>query len=184
MTGAHAPQAYDRDKLVELFGDDPATLAEVEREFLETARVAEREIKETDDFTAIARAAHRLKGASGMIGAASLRQIAEAVERAAKAERPADRAPPARDVQPRSAPGRRAGGGCRRVAGGARLQSRVIAGSQSGFRKREIITPHPEEPREARRLEGLILRSRAKRGVSKPHPEGSRAKRGRLEASS
>jgi HPt (histidine-containing phosphotransfer) domain-containing protein len=78
--------AYDRDKLVELFGDDPATLAEVEREFLETARTAAREIRETDDFTAIARAAHRLKGASGMIGAASLRQIAEAVEHAAKAE--------------------------------------------------------------------------------------------------
>ena len=77
---------YDRDKLVELFGDDPATLAEVEREFLDTARTAEREIKETDDFTIIARAAHRLKGASGMIGAASLRQIAEALERAAKAE--------------------------------------------------------------------------------------------------
>ena len=86
MSDAYGPQAYDRDKLVELFGDDPATLAEVEREFLDTARTAEREIKETDDFTAIARAAHRLKGASGMIGAASLRQIAEAVERAAKAE--------------------------------------------------------------------------------------------------
>ncbi len=78
--------AYDRDKLIELFGDDPRTLAEVEREFLETAREAAREIKETDDFTAIARAAHRLKGASGMIGALALRQIAEAVERAAKAE--------------------------------------------------------------------------------------------------
>ena len=78
--------AYDRDKLIELFGDDPATLAEVEREYLDTARTAEREIKETDDFVAIARAAHRLKGASGMIGAASLRQIAEAVERAAKTE--------------------------------------------------------------------------------------------------
>ena len=78
--------AYDRDKLIELFGDDPATLAEVEREFLDTARTAEREIKETDDFIVIARAAHRLKGASGMIGAASLRRIAEAVERAAKAE--------------------------------------------------------------------------------------------------
>ena len=62
-------QAYDRDKLVELFGDDPRTLAEVEREFLDTARVAE-----------------RLKGASGVIGALALRQIAEAVERAAKAE--------------------------------------------------------------------------------------------------
>ena len=86
MTDAYGPQAYDRDKLVELFGDDPATLAEVEREFLDTARTAEREIKDTDDFTAIARAAHRLKGASGMIGAVSLRQIAEAVERAAKAE--------------------------------------------------------------------------------------------------
>jgi HPt (histidine-containing phosphotransfer) domain-containing protein len=79
-------EAYDRDKLVELFGDDPATLAEVEREFLDTARTAECEIKETDDFTVIARAAHRLKGASGMIGAVSLRQIAEAIERAAKAE--------------------------------------------------------------------------------------------------
>ena len=86
MTQIYAPQAYDRDKLVELFGDDPGTLAEVEREFLDTARTAEREITGTDDFTAIARAAHRLKGASGMIGAAVLRQIAEAVERAAKAE--------------------------------------------------------------------------------------------------
>jgi HPt (histidine-containing phosphotransfer) domain-containing protein len=79
-------QAYDRDKLIELFGDDPETLAEVEREFLETAREAAREIKETDDFIVIARAAHRLKGASGVIGALALRQIAEAVERAAKAE--------------------------------------------------------------------------------------------------
>ena len=79
-------QAYDRDKLVELFGDDPRTLAEVEREFLDTAREAAREIKDTDDLTVIARAAHRLKGASGMIGALALRQIAEAGERAAKAE--------------------------------------------------------------------------------------------------
>ena len=79
-------QAYDREKLVELFGDDPRTLAEVEREFLDTARDAEREITGTDDLAAIARVAHRLKGASGMIGAAALRQIAEAVERAAKAE--------------------------------------------------------------------------------------------------
>jgi len=79
-------QAYDRDKLVELFGDDPRTLAEVERECLYTARDVAREIKGTDDFIAIARAAHRLKGASGMIGAVTLRQIAEAIERAAKAE--------------------------------------------------------------------------------------------------
>jgi HPt (histidine-containing phosphotransfer) domain-containing protein len=78
-------QAYDRDKLVELFGDDPATLAEVEREFLDTARVAEREIIGASDVTVIARAAHRLKGASGMIGASSLHTVAEAVERAAKA---------------------------------------------------------------------------------------------------
>ncbi len=78
-------QAYDRDKLVELFGDDARTLAEVEREFLDTAREAAREIGGTDDFTVIARAAHRLKGASGMIGALALHRIAEAVERAAKA---------------------------------------------------------------------------------------------------
>ena len=78
--------AYDRDRLVELFGDDPGTLAEVEREFVDTAREAAREIKGTDDFTAIGRAAHRLKGASGMVNASALRQIADAVERAAKAE--------------------------------------------------------------------------------------------------
>jgi HPt (histidine-containing phosphotransfer) domain-containing protein len=79
-------QAYDRDKLVELFGDDPRTLAEVEREFLDTARDAAREITGTDDFIVIARAAHRLKGASGMIGALALGRIAEAIERSAKAE--------------------------------------------------------------------------------------------------
>jgi HPt (histidine-containing phosphotransfer) domain-containing protein len=77
--------AYDRERLVELFGDDPATLAEVEREFFDTAREAESEISGTDDLGIIARAAHRLKGASGMIGAAALHQIAETVERAAKA---------------------------------------------------------------------------------------------------
>jgi len=70
-----ARPAYDRNKL-----------AEVEREFLETARVAEREIVNTTDCNQIARAAHRLKGASGMIGAASLRTIAETVEKAAKAK--------------------------------------------------------------------------------------------------
>ena len=85
MNRGPAP-AYDRDRLVELFGDDPRTLAEVEREFLDTAREAAREIKATDDFTAIGRAAHRLKGASGMIHALALRRIADAVERAAKAE--------------------------------------------------------------------------------------------------
>jgi HPt (histidine-containing phosphotransfer) domain-containing protein len=77
--------AYDRDRLVELFGDDPATLAEIEREFLDTARDAEREIRYTDDLQVIARAAHRLKGASGMIGADALSQVAAAVEKAAKA---------------------------------------------------------------------------------------------------
>lgn len=79
-------EAYDRGKLAELFGNDPETLAEVEREFLDTARDAEREIEATDDLAAIARAAHRLKGASGMIGAATLHRIAEAVEHAAKAQ--------------------------------------------------------------------------------------------------
>ena len=79
-------QAYDRDRLVELFGDDPATVAEIEREFVDTARIAEREINATDDFALIARAAHRLKGASGMIGAAGLSRMAEAVERTARAQ--------------------------------------------------------------------------------------------------
>ena len=78
--------AYDRSKLVELFGNDVSTLAAVEREFFDTARDAAREIAATDDLETIARAAHRLKGASGMIGAAPLREIAEAVEHAAKAE--------------------------------------------------------------------------------------------------
>ena len=77
--------AYDRDRLVELFGDDPATLAEIERDFLDTAREAAREIAGTDDPVTIARAAHRLKGASGMVGAASLHRIAETIERDATA---------------------------------------------------------------------------------------------------
>jgi HPt (histidine-containing phosphotransfer) domain-containing protein len=74
---------YDRTRLVELFGEDPATLAEVEREFLVTAREAEREIDATDDLAMIARAAHRLKGTAAMIGAADLAHVAGAVERAA-----------------------------------------------------------------------------------------------------
>jgi HPt (histidine-containing phosphotransfer) domain-containing protein len=78
--------AYDRNKLVELFGGNPSTIAEVEREFYDTARDVAREIAATEDLATIARAAHRLKGASGMIGAAPLRAIAEAVERAAKAQ--------------------------------------------------------------------------------------------------
>lgn len=86
MNQAASDFAYDHDKLVELFGDDPRTLKDVEREFLDTARVAAREIAATDDLAAVARAAHRLKGASGMIGATALRQIAEAVEHAAKAK--------------------------------------------------------------------------------------------------
>jgi HPt (histidine-containing phosphotransfer) domain-containing protein len=83
VNAAGAP--YDRAKLVELFGDDAATLAEVERDFLDTARGAQREIEGTDDCEVIARAAHRLKGASGMIGAAALHTIAETVEKAARA---------------------------------------------------------------------------------------------------
>ena len=78
-------KAYDRARLAELFGDDFRTLADVEREFLETARAAEREIIGTDDLAAVARVAHRLKGASGMIGAAALHQVAERVEKAANA---------------------------------------------------------------------------------------------------
>ncbi len=77
--------AYDRERLVELFGDDPKTLAEVEREFVETAREAEREIAGAADLDIIARAAHRVKGASGMIGANDLHKVAEALERTAKA---------------------------------------------------------------------------------------------------
>ena len=79
-------EAYDRNRLVELFGDDFRTLADVEREFLDTVRTAEREIAGTDDLVAIAHIAHRLKGASGMIGATALHRIAEAVEDAAKVD--------------------------------------------------------------------------------------------------
>lgn len=78
-------QAYDRTRLVELFGDDVATLAEIEREFLDTARSAHEEIRATEDLDTIARAAHRLKGASGMIGADALSLVAVAVEQAANA---------------------------------------------------------------------------------------------------
>jgi HPt (histidine-containing phosphotransfer) domain-containing protein len=76
--------AYDRAKLAELFGDDAVTIAVVEREFFDAARDAAREIAGTDDLAEIVRAAHRVKGASGMIGAARLHRIAETMERAAK----------------------------------------------------------------------------------------------------
>jgi HPt (histidine-containing phosphotransfer) domain-containing protein len=79
-------KAYDRDKLVELFGKDPATIAAVEREFYDTARDVVREISESDDAGTIARSAHRLKGAAGMIGAEPLHDLSEAIERAAKAK--------------------------------------------------------------------------------------------------
>lgn len=83
--GADMSQAYDRNRLVELFGGDAATVAEIEREFLDAARGAQDEIRGTDDLETIARAAHRVKGASGMIGALALGGVADAVERAARA---------------------------------------------------------------------------------------------------
>ncbi len=76
--------AYDRARMVELFGDDPGTLGEIERDFVETVRAAEREITVADDLAAVAGAAHRVKGASGMIGAGDLHKAAEALERLAK----------------------------------------------------------------------------------------------------
>lgn len=80
---------YDRERLVALFGDDHHTLAEVEHDFLETVRIAEREIAGTDDLAVVARVAHRLKGASGMIGAVALCDLAGGIEKAAKeADRP------------------------------------------------------------------------------------------------
>jgi HPt (histidine-containing phosphotransfer) domain-containing protein len=79
-------QAYDRNRLIELFGGDAATLAEIEREFLDTTWGAQEEIRGTDDLATIARAAHRLKGTAGMIGADALSQIAAAVEHAARGE--------------------------------------------------------------------------------------------------
>ncbi len=77
--------AYKRERLVELFGDDASTVAEIEREFLDTARDAAVEIRGTDDFERIAKAAHRVKGASGMIGADALSRVAAAIEQAARA---------------------------------------------------------------------------------------------------
>ena len=78
-----ATPPYDRDRLVELFGNHPKTLAEVEREFVETAREAEREIGDADDLGTIARARaprERRLGHDRRVGA-----VAEAPERAAKA---------------------------------------------------------------------------------------------------
>jgi len=80
---------FDRARLVELFGEDAETIAEIEREFIETVRAAEREISGAADLAGIARAAHRVKGASGMIGANDLHKVAEALERsAATGDRP------------------------------------------------------------------------------------------------
>ena len=87
-------QAYDRDRLVELFGDDPRTLAEVEREFLDTARGAEREIAGTDDLQR-----HRARGpsAEGRVGhdrrATPCAEVAERRRAGGQGRRPAGCAP-------------------------------------------------------------------------------------------
>lgn len=75
---------YDRARLIELFGNDTGALSDVLHAFLDTVRVADQEIRAAADPGAVARAAHRLKGASGMIGASALHQIAGAIESAAK----------------------------------------------------------------------------------------------------
>jgi HPt (histidine-containing phosphotransfer) domain-containing protein len=105
--------AYDRDKLVELFGNDPTTLARSSASSSTPPGARARDRRDRRSRT-IARAAHRLKGASGMIGAAPLHQIAEAIERAAKAHdletvrawRPGSSRDPARGGPARACPRR------------------------------------------------------------------------------
>ena len=80
---------FDRDQAIAQFGDDPDFLGEIINIFLEEAAALVLEGEEAlaqGDLAALARVAHRLKGASGQMTAEESQQAAYAVEMAGKAE--------------------------------------------------------------------------------------------------
>ncbi len=79
---------FDREQAMAQFGDDPSFLVEIINIFLEEAEqlVADGQAAlEAGDLPALAKVAHRLKGASGQMTAEEAQQAAYAVEMAGKA---------------------------------------------------------------------------------------------------
>ena len=80
---------FDREQAMAQFGDDPEFLVEIINIFLEESEqlVADGDAAlAAGDFGALAKVAHRLKGASGQMTAEEAQQAAYAVEMAGKAE--------------------------------------------------------------------------------------------------
>lgn len=85
---AMAPALWRRDVLSGLVGDDPVLMARVLADFLETTRADLATVQnafDTGDAVAIAREAHKIKGAARAIGADELAEAAQVLERSAKA---------------------------------------------------------------------------------------------------
>ncbi len=81
------PPAVDRAMLRSWLGNDEATLRSVLTEFLATARENAQEIEAalaSRDMTAVAFAAHKLKGGALSVGARALQELAATLERAAR----------------------------------------------------------------------------------------------------
>jgi CheY-like chemotaxis protein len=68
-----------------LFGDDPAALAEIADAFRRDAARLHRALRRGVDFIALARAAHRLKGAAGALDEPDYQAVADRIEQAALA---------------------------------------------------------------------------------------------------
>ncbi|WP_342358590.1 PAS-domain containing protein [Terrarubrum flagellatum] len=80
--------ALDRSVLADLFGDDDATIARLIGTFVETTRASLSDIDHAfgdGNSSTIAEIAHRMKGSARMVGAQKLAQVAESIEKAAKA---------------------------------------------------------------------------------------------------
>jgi signal transduction histidine kinase/HPt (histidine-containing phosphotransfer) domain-containing protein len=82
-----AKAGFDRERLKDWFGDDPAAINSLLYRFVNSARESAREIDaalESGDLPAAAAAAHKLKGASLAVGAGTLADISARIEGAAK----------------------------------------------------------------------------------------------------
>ncbi|MBN9061359.1 MAG: PAS-domain containing protein [Rhizobiales bacterium] len=80
--------ALDRSVLADLFGDDDATIDRLIGSFVETTRAALADIDQAfdrGDAPSISDIAHRMKGSARMVGARKLAEVAEEIEKAAKA---------------------------------------------------------------------------------------------------
>ncbi|KFN50692.1 ATP-binding protein [Arenimonas composti] len=96
-----APAPIDSAALEAITGGDPGLTRELLDDYLKTTEADLRELQAAmtrGDLAAVARQAHKLKGAARLVGAAPLAEASQAVEHAAKAEDRAELLPRASDV--------------------------------------------------------------------------------------